>query len=119
MCNFANCGLFAMLFLIGGLALSSLFVKPMNYVCFLVALSFGETLIFMFISPKVMAIMNCVPAHLRGQANAISGLFMHALGGFPAPSVTGAFVPELRILFRNDIFIFLDPHQYHILGHWI
>ena len=36
-----------------------------------------------------MALMNCVPKNLRGQANAVAVFFMHILGDFPSPVIIG------------------------------
>jgi len=36
-----------------------------------------------------IALMNCVPDQLRGQANALAIFFMHLLGDFPSPYIVG------------------------------
>jgi hypothetical protein len=73
-----------------GTVLSVAFSKPMNFIVYLIGLVVGEFFIFLTISPTAMAIMMCVPNHLRGQANAVSVFVMHALGDFPSPAVIGA-----------------------------
>ena len=73
-----------------GVLFSPLFSKPYDYACFFVGVGLGEFFIFTTISPTAIAIMSCVPNHLRGQANALSVFVMHALGDFPSPALIGA-----------------------------
>jgi Organic Anion Transporter Polypeptide (OATP) family len=73
----------------GGTIFSYFFARPYDYVVYFFGITIAQFFVFMTISPVAMAIMNCVPTRLRGQANAISVFFMHALGDFPSPAIIG------------------------------
>ena len=89
-CSIMPIGIFLGLFLAtGGVIISTAFSKPMNYITYLIGIGLGEFFIFLTISPTAIAIMTCVPNHLRGQANAVSVFFMHAIGDFPSPAIIG------------------------------
>ncbi|OMJ86184.1 hypothetical protein SteCoe_12318 [Stentor coeruleus] len=82
---------FALAIGILSLLASSWVSSPGNVITFLVLFGVSELFLFIITSPISMATMNCVPSHLRGQANALTVFFMHIFGDFPSPSIIGLF----------------------------
>ena len=74
-----------------GISLSILFTGSNAFICFIVLVDAGEFALFVEISPGAMAILNCVPSHIRSQANAIGTNVLNIFGDIPAPPVIGLF----------------------------
>ena len=73
-----------------GIAISVMFPGSKGFLCFIIVVGLGEFFLFITIPPTAMAIMHCVPKHLRAQANAVSANIVNILGSIPSPAVIGA-----------------------------
>ena len=82
--------LLGFIFTVFGIALSTVFQGSRGFLCFIIVVGLGEFFFFINISPIAMAVMHCVPKHLRSQANAVSSNIVNILGSIPAPAVVGA-----------------------------
>ena len=60
-----------------------------NIFIFFPCFGISEFFFFLCISPCAITVMSCVPKHLRGLGNALSGVIMNLLGPAPAPVVIG------------------------------
>ena len=92
-CKMVPIGMFlGMMATTGSILFSVFFAEPWDFVFFIIGIGLGEFLLFTTISPTAMAIMNCVPKHLRPQANAVFANVSNILGDLPSPAIVGAWI---------------------------